>query len=112
MSAPPRRSGPPLPRAPRASRAARAPPPPAPRPRVPFAGLVLHGARLGWVLSRALTFTLLAVGLFLLAFLGYFTLPFVILGAGLLLLALGSWLPPLERVGRRARALLGRDRRR
>jgi hypothetical protein len=43
-------------------------------------------------LVRALTFTALGLSLFLVAFLGYFTVPFVFLAAAVLILASsGTW---------------------
>lgn len=61
------------------------------RPRGPggvIAGL-LRGLALLWVLGRVAIFVTLALSLFLVAFLGYFTLPFLFLGVALVVLAAG-----------------------
>lgn len=55
--------------------------------------MVLHGASLGWLLIRVAAFTVWALLLFMVVFLGYFTLPFLFVGGSLLLLAISSWAP-------------------
>ncbi|RLT27477.1 MAG: hypothetical protein DWI48_03490 [Chloroflexi bacterium] len=54
-------------------------------------------------LGRALIFTVFALGLFLLAFLGYFTISFVFLGGALLILASTNVRSRYRRLRQRAR---------
>jgi hypothetical protein len=56
-----------------------------------------------WVLARVAVFVALGLSLFIVAFLGYFTLPFLFLGVALLVLAIGRG----RLIARRARRRRG-----
>jgi len=55
---------------------------------------ILMGISLGWTLVRVVMFTVFALSLFVLAFLGYFIVPFVFLGVALILFTLGLRIHP------------------
>ena len=56
--------------------------------------VILTGISLGWTLARVIVFTVFALSLFVLAFLGYFIVPFVFLGVALVLFTLGLRIHP------------------
>ena len=58
----------------------------------------------GLALAKALLFTTLGVSLFLIAFLGYFTVPFIFLAGALLILASGNTARTFRRMRDRVRA--------
>ena len=62
-----------------------------------FTGTVIELALLAWLFTRVFIFTGLALAMFLAAFLGYFTLPFFILGAIVLLIGVRSRLTAIGR---------------
>ena len=58
--------------------------------RIGFTGTVIGLALLAWLFTRVFIFSALALAMFVAAFLGYFTLPFFILGAIVLLIGVRS----------------------
>ena len=58
--------------------------------RISMTELVIQAALLAWLFVRLIVFTVLLLAVFVAVFLGYFTLPFLILGAFLLLFGIRS----------------------
>lgn len=69
-----------------------------------FTGAVIEVALLVWLLIRVAVFSGMAIGMFLAAFLGYFTVPFFILGAILFAIGVRS---TLIAIGRFINGMLG-----
>jgi hypothetical protein len=69
-----------------------------------FTGAVIELALVVWLFTRVFIFSGLALAMFLVAFLGYFTVPFFILGAIVLLIAVRS---TLTAIGRFINGILG-----
>ena len=62
-----------------------------------FTGMVIELALLAWLFTRVFIFTGLALAVFLAAFLGYFTVPFFILGAIVFVIGVRSTLTAIGR---------------